>query len=360
MKIGINARTFSVSEPDGAVQSSRRLSHELGKRKDVELTLYGSPELEVDFPEADRIKSAGYYSTSPFFGVIWERTILPLLINSDIDVLLCPNGNAPPVGVGCPVVTYIHDVNAQKGMSSGIHGKYRQISVPDSVRASDAIVTVSNFSKQEILEHLTTNEHDVHVVYNGIDDFYLFGESSDPFELPENYLLYVGAMNPRKNVSRLVKAYEEIRNRIPHKLVLIGPQNKSVYKKFKLDEVAEDIITPGFLPKAQLKYAYENAEGFIYPSLYEGFGMPPLEAMACGTQVVASNRSSLPEILNGYCDLVNPEDVNAIGTAMIEVAASEPSPTMKQNLRAHARSFTWKRAADDLIKVIDSAVKSVD
>lgn len=357
MKIGVNARTFSVNEPDGAVQSARKLSHQLGKREDVELTLYGSPDLEADFPEADQVKSTGYYSTSPFFGVVWERTVLPLLIDSDIDVLLCPNGNSPPVGVRCPVLTYIHDINAQKGMSSGIHGKYREISVPYSVRASDAIITVSNFSKQEILDSLPVKEKDVHVVYNGIDDFYLFGNSSDPFGLPENYLLYVGAMNPRKNVSRLIEAYERIQNKIPHKLVLIGPQNKSVYKKFELNSVAEDVITPGFLPKAQLKYAYENADAFIYPSLYEGFGMPPLEAMACGTQVVASNRSSLPEILNGYCDLVDPQDVDAIGTAMIEVATSEPSSTMKQNMRAHTKNFTWKRAADDLMEVIESTVR---
>ena len=357
MRIGINARTFSVDEPDGAVQAARKLTYCLGNRKDVDLVLYGDSQLSTEFPNANRVCSTGFFSNSPFFGVIWERVVLPSLVDAEeIDVLLCPNGNAPPTRVGCPIVTYVHDVNAQKGMSSGVHRLYRRLIVPFGIKRSDAVITVSEFSKAEISEYLPVENESIHVVYNGIDEFYLTDDCSEYMNLPDKYLLYVGAMNPRKNVQRLIEAYSEIRDHIPHELVLIGPQNKSVYKKLDLDGMSEDIITPGFLPKAQLKYAYENADGFIYPSLYEGFGIPPLEAMACGTPVVASNRSSLPEILNGWGNLVDPTDISAISKAMMNVATSDTQLKDKKGMKNHAQRFTWEQASEDLLGILESVI----
>jgi glycosyltransferase involved in cell wall biosynthesis len=283
--------------------------------------------------------------------------VLPSLIDvEEIDVLLCPNGNAPPMDLDCPIITYIHDVNAQKGMSSGAHGLYRKFVVPLGIKNSDVVVTVSNFSKREIVKYLPVAPDDTRVVYNGVDEFYLNDKPSEYFDLPDEYLLYVGAMNPRKNVRRLVKAYAEIRDQIPHELVLIGPQNKSVYKKLDVTEFSDSIVTPGFLPNTQLKYAYENADGFVYPSLYEGFGIPPLEAMACGTPVVASNRTSLPEILDGFCSLVDPMDIDKLGESMVDLVSSNHSLEDKKELKNHARKFTWGLAAENLYDVIDEVV----
>jgi glycosyltransferase involved in cell wall biosynthesis len=129
-----------------------------------------------------------------------------------------------------------------------------------------------------------------------------------------------------------------------------------MYERLDISEFSNDLILPAFVTIQELKYAYINADGFIYPSLYEGFGLPPLEAMACGTQVVSSDRSSLPEILNGFALLVDPTDIEAIGDAMIEVATENPSPSRRQELRNHARTFSWERAADQLIEVINETI----
>jgi len=355
MRVGVNARTFNVNEPDGAVQSARKLTRALGNRDDVELVLYGDAELATQFECAESVNSTGFLSNSPFFGVVWERTVLPLVTNTaDLDILLCPNGNSPPIDI--PVITYIHDVNAQKKMSSGTHELYRRLLVPLGAKNSDAIVTVSEFSKREIQGHLPNSIPDIHVVYNGIDKVYRREGTGDKLDLPEKYLLYVGAMNPRKNVERLVKAFDSIRETIPHSLVLIGPENKSMYKEMDISSLSDDLLLPGFVTEQELKYAYTNADGFVYPPLYEGFGLPPLEAMACGTPVVSSNRSSLPEILNGYAQLVDPTEVDAIADAILDVATMHTSSERRAELKNHARRFSWERAADELVDVMTNVV----
>ncbi|MFK5603925.1 glycosyltransferase family 4 protein [Haloferax volcanii] len=358
MKIGINARTFNVDEPDGAVQSARKITKSLSKAVNGDVILFGDADLESDPQLPDTVYSSCFWSSSPFFGALWERVILPHLVNkSDVDVLLCPNGNAPPLGVNCPIITYVHDVNAQKEMSGTIHGLYRKYLMPLGIRNSKAIVTVSNFSKQEISRELGVREEKIHVVYNGVDEFYMQDSGSEAFDLPEEYFLYVGAMNPRKNVQGLIESYNLVKDDVPHDLVLIGPNNKSVYKKFELADLSERIHTPGYLPQSQLKYAYENADLFLFPSLYEGFGLPPLEAMACGTPVISSNRSALPEILGENAILIDPKSPNEIANAILQSVNDSDSPHEKL-LKKQASKFTWEQAATQLLRVVSRVDES--
>ena len=354
MRVGVNARTFAVSEPDGAVQASRRISDSLSRREGTEVILYGNPDLSEEFSEVSSVNPAGFHSDSPFYGVLWERTVLPISAYRDnLDVLLCPNGNAPLTPVGCPIVTYVHDVNALRGLSSGIHGIYRRTMVPLGIRNSDSVVTVSEFSKDEIVNQLPVESDNVSVVYNGVDEFYLQSGGAEPLDLPEEYILYVGAMNPRKNVERLVKAFNSLKDDIDHHLVLVGPENKSEYQDMDV-EPSSRVLTPGFIPKSQLKYAYQNASVFAYPSLYEGFGIPPLESMACGTPVVASTAASLPEILENKATLVDPMSVNEIATAIYNIVKKEMSEEEKEDLRRYANQFTWEKAGEELADVLQT------
>lgn len=350
MKIGVNARAFSVSEPGGAVQSAVRLTTELIENTDHEVLLFGSKNLSRKFNIS--VNSGGWLDNQ-IWGLFWERTVLPrVAIKSDIDVLYCPNGNAPLHDTEIPVVMCLHDINAKKGMSSGIHGLYRQLTVPHATRNCDAVVTVSEFSRDEIVRNLPAQPGDVHIIYNGINEFYLSDGGSDPIDLPPDYILYVGAMNPRKNVHRLVEAYEFINDQIPHKLVLIGPQNKSIFKELDLGNLSQDILTPGYVPEKKLKYAYENAAAFIYPSLYEGFGLPPLEAMACGTPVVASNIDCFSEILGDSAALVDPYCPESIGEGITQLIKDEErADTLRRRGRERVRDFTWKRTRERLINV---------
>jgi len=355
MRIGINARTFSVPEPGGAVQTAMRLTRELAAR-DVDLVLFGHSSVRQRFPDLP-VVSRGYRHDSQLFGVVWERTVLPLIVdNYDVDVLFCPNGNGPLHRTSVPVVLQIHDVNALEGYSSLPHQAYRRLTVPRAARVADGLVTVSEFSKEEIVDQLGVDPDDVHVAYNGIDEAFRESEAGSPFELPDRYVLYVGAMNPRKNVERLVQAFLQLKTSadLPQKLVTIGPEKELIFKDLSVEE-SEDVVTPGYLTRDELKYAYTQADLFAYPSLYEGFGLPPLEAMACGTPVVAGNAASLPEVLGDAAEFVDPHDVDAIADGMGRVLEDlEYAGEMVRRGREQAARYTWERAADEVVEALCS------
>jgi len=358
MKIGINARTFAVDEPGGAVQSVLALSRELAASPGTEVVLFGPPGADVKVPDAS-LDDTLYPVGSQVYGLVWERTLLPYLAQKHgVDVLYCPNGNAPPFPLPVPVVMCIHDVNAQRGLSSAPHGLYRRLAVPPAARAADALVTVSEFSKREIVAEFGVDPSKVHVVYNGIDPLYLNDDPGEPTDLPDEYVLYVGAFNPRKNVSRLVEAFSRLKGEtdLDHDLVLVGPGNKQIFENLKIDETA-DVRTPGYLSDRELKFAYRNADAFAYPSLYEGFGLPPLEAMACGTPVVASTAASLPEVLDDAALLVDPRSTGAIREALERVFTDEEC-RRKLIARGSARNerFTWERAGRKTLEVLRSVV----
>lgn len=355
MKVGINARTFSVAEPGGAVQVAMRLTRELASR-DVELVLFGHPSVTSRFPDFD-VVSRGYAVDSQVYGILWERTILPrLAATHDVDVLFCPNANAPLHRSSVPVVVQIHDVNAIEGHSSRAHRLYRRLAVPRAAALADAVVTVSEFSKGEIISHLGIDPDRVHVVYNGIDEYFLESGDGEPLDLPDSYVLYVGAMNPRKNVERLVEAFNRLEGGpdIPEKLVLIGPERKAIFKAMDLEDSAA-IVTPGYVTREELKFAYTHADLFVFPSLYEGFGMPPLEAMACGTPVVAGDAAALPEVLGDAAEFVDPHDVEDIARGIERVLDDQElaSELVRRGFDQVSR-YEWSNTADDLIEILDS------
>lgn len=351
MKLGINARTFCEPEPGGAVQTAIRLANGLSEHNAFDSIFFGHESVagRVSSP----VTSDLYWSQSPFFGVIWERTVLPVLARRhEIDLLFCPNGNAPLHDTPYPVVTYVHDVSAQKDWSASVHGLYRKATIPRVTRVSDQLVTVSEFSKGELVSTLGVDPERVSVVYNGIDDRFFDDAPGDPVDTPDRFVLYVGAMNPRKNVSGLVEAYRRIRDDIEEELVLAGPRNKDIFESLAVEE-ADDIHMPGFVSQEELVYLYDEASVFVYPSFYEGFGLPPLEAMARGTPVVASDRTALPEVLGDAATYVDPSDASELAREL------ESAITDAQNYRARveagrirANRFRWSDSVTRLTEMI--------
>lgn len=350
MRIGVNARTFSVPQPSGAVQSAVRLTRELMEATPHDVVLFGEESISSEF---DVPVHSAWARENQVWGVLWERTVLPRLVaRSDVDVLYCPNGNAPLTPLETPVVTCIHDVNAQKGWSARGHQLYRRLAVPRGARSSDAIVTVSEFSKAEIVEFLPVSESEVSVVYNGIDDSYFDGES-EPIDLPDRYLLFVGSLNPRKNIDGLVEGFQRVKDERDVELVFVGPGNKYIFKDVEITAI-DGVSKCGYLDASEVKYAYENAEAFVFPSFYEGFGLPPLEAFACGTPVVASDRGSLPEVLGDPAVYVDPDSVADIADGIREVLDGEFD---RSRLEAQARKYTWESVATRLTETFESVVE---
>lgn len=360
LRVGVNARTFSVSEPGGEVQCGRALVEALADREDLELVIFSHTDRSPEIDGTERVTSG--LPDRQTVGIAWEAFGLPGAVErSDLDVLFCPTSNAPLRPVSVPVVTWIHDVFAYQGYASGLYHRFQRVRVPRVVANTDHVTTVSEFAKQEIRSEFDLPDDGVTVVYNGIDDHFFGDSAGESIDLPERYLLYVGGLNDRKNVSGLLTAYRILREQhgIDHHLVLAGPGRKLIYDRVDSDLAAEGVDHRGFLAPGELKYAYENADAFVFVSNRETFGAPPVEAMACGTPVVASDRPCLPEVLGDAAEFVDPTDPESIASGVLAVLED---PELRERLISagteRASGYTWDRAAKETVQVLERAVRS--
>jgi glycosyltransferase involved in cell wall biosynthesis len=354
MKVGINARAFTADEPGGAIQTGIKMSQELASGDRTETLLFGCPSVSslVD----SNIDSTLYWTDSSLYGLLWERTVLPYRANAqDVDVLYCPNHNGPLHDTDCPVVVCVHDMGAERGFQSKIQRAYSKTILPRTIREADAVVTVSDFTKREICDLTGVSDSKISTVYNGIDQYFLGDEPGTEFELPDEYVLFVGAMNPRKNIRRAVSGFRQFKEETgaPHELVLIGPRNKAVFKDMEIP-ADRNVTYKGYVDQSELKYAYSNASAFLFPSLYEGFGVPPVEAMACGTPVIASDVAALPEVLGDAAEYVDPYDVGAIAAGLeTSLTDSERRKQLIDRGTERAKEYRWSEVADELTDVLE-------
>jgi glycosyltransferase involved in cell wall biosynthesis len=237
---------------------------------------------------------------------------------------------------------------------------YLTFAMPRYLRAADVIVTPSECSRQDAIKFYNLSESKIKVIYEAAAPH--FKPATDPtaleaarqkYNLPQRFILHVGTLEPRKNLSRLLEAFQPLLTDWPElKLVLVGKKGwlyDSFFQRLQTLGLQECVIFPGFVDEADLPAFYQLAEVFVYPSLYEGFGLPALEAMACGTPVVSSNSSSLPEVVGDAGLLVNPTDTAALSEALRRVLSDA---TLRADLEhralARAQQFSWKKAADEL------------
>lgn len=235
----------------------------------------------------------------------------------------------------------------------------------EGLKRSDAIISVSNYTKKTITEVLNYSPERVYVVHEGVTQE-IFRPRNIPSTFyhryrldPETpYILFVGSENPRKNLPLLIDAFSQIIKADPSvKLLKVGsseylPQAEMLKKKiFDLD-LEEKILFFEHISDEDLAYFYNLADLFVFPSLFEGFGLPPLEAMACGTPVVCSNAASLPEVVGDAALMIDPYDVDMLAEAMQAVLSDE---ALRKELREkglrRAAEFTWQRTAQETIKV---------
>jgi glycosyltransferase involved in cell wall biosynthesis len=181
------------------------------------------------------------------------------------------------------------------------------------------------------------------------------------YGLPERYVFCVGTIEPRKNLTTLLEAYQALRSRgFNFKLVIVDKKGwlyKGFFRRLRELGLEGEVVFPGFIPDEDLPALYSAAELFVFPSLYKGFGLPPLEAMACGTPVIASNASSLPEVVEEAGIMVEPRDVSGLTEAMRRVLTDEGKrrEMREKGLRQAAR-FSWERTAQETLEVYRSVV----
>jgi glycosyltransferase involved in cell wall biosynthesis len=233
---------------------------------------------------------------------------------------------------------------------------YARASMWAAVRRSDRILTVSDASKRDILHFFDVPADKVVVVYNGIDERFArtpraedVARVRERYQLDQRFVLYVGNIKPHKNLVRLIEAFHLLRrDDADLKLLIIGdeisklPALRRAVHQYKLHKHVRFL---GYLPDDMLAILYRQAAVFVFPSLYEGFGLPPLEAMASGTPVVTSNVSSLPEVTGGAAMLVDPYDVDSIADGMRRVLTDPAlAAEMRRKGLLRAREFSWERS----------------
>lgn len=278
------------------------------------------------------------------------------------------NGIGLPKKKNCPFVITLHDIIPCK-MPSTVSEQYLTIffeKIKEIINHCDSIITVSNYSKKDIVENLNYPEEKIHVTYLASDNVYrplnkIYSKKfiKNSYGVEEDFILYIGGFSPRKNICGLIEAFSKLKYRNNLKLIIGGKKGKSysLYKQKAIDlHIENKVIFTGFIPIEHLPIFYNAAKLFVYPSLYEGFGLPPIEAMACGTPVIASNRTSIPEILGDAAYLINPEDIDVLCSSMEEVLENE-NLRKELILRGYAKSksLNWESTAKktlDIYKII--------
>ncbi|HVX31174.1 MAG TPA: glycosyltransferase family 1 protein [Nitrolancea sp.] len=230
--------------------------------------------------------------------------------------------------------------------------------IPRSLRFVDRIITDSEASRRDIIRFLKFPAERVHAIPIGVAPWFepagaeAIARVRARYELPSDYILAVGSLNPRKNLETLFTAYHRLRQRgFPHRLVVVGPsawKSVGIFQRLRDLGLERDVRLTGFVADEDLPALYSAAAALVLPSLYEGFGLPPLEAMACGTPVVTSNTSSLPEVVGDAGLMVDPLDVDALAAAIDRLLTdSELSSGLIARGLSRAQLFTWERTAHE-------------
>jgi glycosyltransferase involved in cell wall biosynthesis len=322
-----------------------------------------APSDDLDLP--DRV--ACFAVPAAMIDEMWDQLHLPaVLVHLAADIYFNPAFGTPVLAT-CRRVATIHDVVFERHpelVEAGLR-RHLQRAARFTVDHADRILTVSEFSKREIGEVYGVAPERVRVVCNGIDPrFHPVALSpqkrasiSQDLKLPQDtpFLLYVGAIEPKKNIENLLRAYAGVRERIPHRLVLAGGQGGMPWDPGLVIDglrLADSVRVVGYVPDEKAVELMNLADGFVYPSLYEGFGLPPLEAMACGTPTLVSSASSLPEVVGDGALVADPRDVEELGEGIVRLATDEGlRAELTARGRQRASQFTWERAARELLAV---------
>jgi len=311
--------------------------------------------------------------------IIWEQVVLPLQTKRDqLDILHCGANTSPILSSGKLILT-LHDVMYLKDYFcvpksdswwQRLVRLYSSANVLLSARRASKIITVSNFSKQDILYHLRfLSESSIVPIYESIDERFQVLDLIDAkqkiqtaFGISEDYLLTLGAVDPRKNTKIVIQAFAELKHdkQISGKLVVVGiPKlQRGIFNEFiKSLEIQSQVCFTDFVSSEDLVCLYRAATLFLYPSLYEGFGVPPLEAMCCGTPVITSNVTSIPEITGDAAFLIDPTNKAALKTAIVTLLNNKKirEAMIKRGLK-RVKQFSWQQMARETLKVYEQTV----
>lgn len=382
MHIGINAQLLSFSQNyrnGGVSHYIRYLLTEIARQPGVHrYTVFVNGQNVVDqlgatHPQITYV-AAPWSESQPATRVAWEQLTLPSEIRKrGIEVLHSPVNVLPEwVPQQCATVITLHDLAFLRFPAVLTRTKrlYHRTFTVRSLQRATMLITVSDSTRRDAHELVGIPYERMHTVYPCIDERFshvVIEEEAVAFRaqkgLKEGFILYLGTLEPRKNITAIINAYARLRQHfnIQQKLVLAGSKGwlyDTIFERVKQLGLVENVVFPGFVAETEQALWYHAASAFIYPSLYEGFGIPVAEALACGVPVVTSNVSSLPEAGMDIALSVDPGNIEALTEALHQVLTDSP---LRERFRATAETvlqkFSARRMAEQTIEVYEQTAR---
>ena len=379
MIIGIDTR-FAIKKRRGIGNYTLNLVQYLAKidRENQYILYIDQPDLENLLPNSPNFLIKFLV---PSNYLLWEQLRLPIqLIQDKVDIIHCTANTAPlflPKKVH--LITTIHDVMFLKDTTlipqsdilyQRLGRVYRSLVIKETINNSSQIITVSKYSKSDIWQHFPDVQQElIQTTYESADSAFKILEDKHISEnikhklgISGDYLLTLGGTDLRKNTNLVIKAFAKLKksNAIDENLVIVGIANWKKTEFYKLVcslKLEKEVIFTDFISQYELVCLYNCATLFLYPSLYEGFGIPPLESMACGTPVITSNTTSIPEIVGDAALQIDPNSQEELEAAVYKLLVDH---SLRDNLiqrgLARAKQFSWRRMAEETLDIYKSII----
>jgi len=399
MAIGIDIRVLAKGKRTGVEDYTINLLSRIlaDKTNKYQLFYNGFKKLKADhfWLKGKNIKIKKLRIPNRLFDLFLKIFKLPKIdkILGGVDVFFSPHFLITPLSKNAKRILVFYDLSFLRFPNFFPFSKrlwHKFMSPQRQAQGADLIIAISESTKQDLVDFYKISPSKIKVIYPGIDEKFKPVERNDPklmevaekYNLPARFVLYFGTIEPRKNILGLIKAFEEIKRskggRILNvnwlglegfvkkdhekfvdfsdlKLVIAGTRGwlyEEVFTTVKNSEFKEDIIFTGFIDEEDKPYLYNLASVFVYPSFFEGFGLPPLEAMACGVPTIVSHKSSLPEVVGKSAIMIDPQNLDELVFAIKEVLRDRDFSDYLKNLGlSQARLFNWDKVASEFLKI---------
>lgn len=307
---------------------------------------------------------------------LWEQWALPRAAKKyGIEILHCTS-NTAPIWCDIPLVLTLHDIifleprdKQNKSIYQNLGWLYRRLNVPRILGKCRRIITVSNFEMENIISKLNIPRERMAMIYNGYNDWFKPVEDKEDiykkYIQDTGYFFFLGNTDPKKNTERTLVAYSKYlaKSSIKRKLLMadLNPEYlNGIIECNHIENIQKNIVMPGYIVNSDLPYLYHSAFAFLYTSLRESFGIPLLEAMACGTPVITSNTSSMPEIGGKDAILINPEKSDDITEMMLRLENDKDFYEYQKTVGLErAKLFSWRKTAENLLKLYQEVYQEI-
>jgi len=369
MKIGIDARLLErkmtgigrylagilkyISKVD---KDNEYFLFSIGRLKD-----YEEKGFKVVFPGKKNLISSKVYSP------IWLNFVLPKFLEKyKIDLFFEPNHFLPIRNIKSKSVIVVHDLfhKIEKSYHPFYYREYVNLFLPRSIRKSDAIIAVSENTKKDIIKFYNVSDEKIHVIYEAADEVFRPRDLNveqktgliSKYDLPENFILYVGAIENRKNIMGILKIGDILQKlKKDIRIVLIGGPGFGFQQICQEIKKRKNIYWLNYVENKDLPYIYNLAKIFLFPSFYEGFGLPPLEAMQSGVPVLASNTSSLPEVVGEGGMMHDPKDYEGFVKDIIKLLKDKNFYDKTRNKGINqAKKFNWEETSKQIVAIFNN------